>query len=179
MNDEIVEMLEKQGFEIPIEDPPTDYVVTVNPFGSDKMITPVDTKALYQMSRGDTNPKSLDDKYWKARLFYVNQLRSLQRSELVGEEITNIREIIASGNIDKINELMHERHKWVEKAYLSRRDKPICADISCSHYALPGSKFCINHICNDPEQKLYEKCPKCGTVKPRCGECCFCPHNDQ
>ncbi|EAY05170.1 hypothetical protein TVAG_058270 [Trichomonas vaginalis G3] len=175
MNDQIKEQLEKEGFEIPVEDPPANYMVTTNPFGEDGSFNPVDTSALYQMSRGDSAPKSLEDKYWKVRQFYAHQLRSLQRAELIGDEITNIREILASGNLNKINELMHERHKWVEKAYYSRKDnRPICADVSCSHYALPFSKYCINHIIYDTEQKLYEKCPVCGTVKPVNGICCYC-----
>ena len=173
MNEEVKSLLEIEGCDIPTEDPPSDYLVAENPLVTESGFTPVDTAAIYQMSGAEG--KKADEKYMAARQFYVHQIRSTKRNTLIEENLDEIKRTLASGDIDQISKLMEERHKWVSAAHRYRGDnRPVCAEKSCSHFALPGSKYCINHITNDKQQRLYVKCPTCQTVHPVIAPCPFC-----
>ena len=175
MNEEVRSLLEIEGCDIPTEDPPEDYVVAENPLVSEHGFSPVDTSAIYQMSGANVFGKKPEEMYWSARQFYIHQLRAVKRNTLIEENLDEIKRILASGDLNEIGKLMEERHKWLTAAHKYRGDnRPVCYESNCSHFALPGSKYCINHITNDKQQKLYTKCPVCDTVYPVFASCTFC-----
>eukprot|EP00941_MAST-03F_sp_MAST-3F-sp1_P002663 g2663.t1 len=46
----------------------------------------------------------------------------------------------------------------VKKCKESREKKFVCAFGDCNAQKLPLTKFCLRHILNDPDQRLYQKC---------------------
>ena len=177
MNEEVRSLLELEGCDVPSEEPPIDFLVADNPLIHEATFSPVDTSALYQISGADSINKKPEDRYWAARQFYVHQLTAVKRNTLIEQGLQQIKETLTSGNIDDIKNILKQRHKWVSEAHKYRNDtRQICYEENCAHFALPGSKYCINHITLDKQQKLYVKCPSCGTVHPVFCPCSFCNH---
>ena len=140
--------------------------------------TNFNTKRLFEISQlSSSESKSAADRYWHARRYYLNQIRASSRKQMNESEQKIIKEILKSGDKEKIKELFCNRHKWRTAIHEFRGDdKPICEAENCPHLALIGSKFCINHIMMDKEQKLFVECSNCHQPHPVFTKCFCCNH---
>ena len=84
--------------------------------------------------------------------------------------ISNAPRKIAFSNIESLNCL---RKLWRNKAFSYDTDtleQPdhCCEYQSCPFIAIHGTKYCMWHILNDPNQQMFEECPVCKNPKLIC-----------
>lgn len=176
MNEEIKRLFIESGCEIPFEEPPKNHFITQNPIKEkteEELLFDINT--LNQIS-GDFNEEiTNEEKFWKIRQSYITEIRSKNRNEFITQRLEEIKNILKNGSIQDIENLFKERHKWVTAIHKTKKDgKNICSIQSCSNFSLPGTNYCINHITEDLNQKLYINCPQCGTIYPKISKCFYC-----
>jgi len=175
MNPSVRAILKENGLDIPMDDPPAHYSTTENPISPNADFSTFNTEPLLFAAGDPIDSKSKDEKYQHLRQFYLNQLRSGSRNELIEEHKKKIRNILTNGSLDDIKDLYKQRHMWRQKAHeLRQDDQPICAISDCINIAVPGSEYCINHITKDKNQKLFVECPVCKRPYPVCSSCFTC-----
>ena len=168
-------ILEQEGCEIPAEDPPVKFETTESPFENEVLLNEIDSNDLFELTGDHGTEKSAEEKYRRVRQMYVNQIRSNKRNDVIKQRLGEIKRVLKDGSKEEVDKLFMQRHRWLSTIHIARKDgKSICSDPSCSHYSLPGSCFCVNHIMQDSEQKLFTKCNECGTIYPVISHCMYC-----
>jgi hypothetical protein len=175
MNASVIAILEENECEIPDMPPPPNAHETTNPVEGLSDFSSFNTKPLYQAAGDSPETETLIQKYVHARQFYMNKDRAEKRCSLINEHLENFKNILKNGSLEEIGDLYKQRHVWRKKAHEIREDgQPICQIDSCIHVALPGSIYCVNHILNDPNQKLFVMCPECKRPHPINSDCFTC-----
>ena len=170
-------LLQESGFEIPTEAPPADAIESTMPIDVTANFSTYNTKELYNAAGDPGDGKSRDEKYLHMRQFYLNQYRADSRQKIIQAHSDHIRHILTEGTPEEFQELCKQRHIWRTRAHEVRNDdKPICKAENCIQIALPGSEYCVAHIMNDPDQKLFVMCPNCKRPHPVCSDCFACRH---
>ena len=175
MKPSVQAILEEAGCEIPTEPAPKVALDSPMPFDQTTDFSHFNTKKLYTAAGEPGEGKSRDEKYLHMRQFYLNQVRADSRQKLIQAHEEKIRKILTEGTPQQYQELLKQRHIWRTRAHEIRNDdKPICKFENCIQIALPGSDYCVAHILNDPDQKLFVACPKCNRPHPVCTDCFTC-----
>ena len=178
MNPEVLAILNQNGCEIPKEDPPAEPFDTTNPLAGESDFSNFNIRPLYEVAGENPEAQTNEERYIHVRQFYMNKDRTERRSALIQDHLAEFKNILKNGTLEEIKELYKKRHMWRQKAHEIREDgQPICKVESCIHIALPGSEYCMNHIMNDPDQKLFIMCPTCKRPYPVNCECFTCRNN--
>lgn len=168
----ILTRIKTQG---PLQDPPEDYIQTEQVVSPDESFVGFTTDFLSQATNADMNEHTAQQRYQQARLYLLGQTRAAELKKAIAKRRDEIKEILKNGTREQIEELLQQRHQWNVRNYESvKEDNPICANLHCSAFALPGSPFCATHILDDPRQKLYTKCPNCRRPHPVVCDCFYC-----
>lgn len=175
MKQSIAAILEERGCDFPKEPPPADAVNTKCPINVDSPFKNFSSIQLLQACNEQTNPQSKEDRYWHLRQYYINQSKGETRKQILDKKADEIRKILLKGSPEQLESLYESRHKWRQAIHEARQDnKPICKVSNCINVAVTGYDYCINHITEDPNQKLFKLCPKCNRPYPVCSECFTC-----
>lgn len=172
MNAEVAMLLEKEGLKIPSDPPPHNFVSPVPIEDLEINEKTIDKDELIRISGSDNPLNDTIQKYNMARQYYIYKIKDEKRKKISDSNFHEIKNILMNGSQKDVENLMKERHIWRSEALSNKRE--ICSVETCPSYCINGFKFCINHIVNDPEQKLFEKCSNCGTVKIRTFKCKLC-----
>jgi hypothetical protein len=168
-------ILEANGCEGNLEDPPAQYETTERMIGSDEMISSMDTEKLTALAGRSAAGRGDADRYWHVRQYYINQARGQRRDAEIEEKLVEIENVLKNGDPDGIAELFRQRHLWRQQVVEHMTDcRPICSVPDCYHVSAVGSEFCINHILLDREQKLFVECPVCHRPYPIMSSCFGC-----
>ena len=137
---------------------------------------PYDPKDLFDSSGSDPNDDLMStEEYQEARTGYLRDARRTNVDRFLFAKMSGIKEILTSGTEQEVIALMKRRHESKKRAMqASTEDQQICACPTCAKVAVPGSSFCIAHILNDSEQKLFAECPTCHRPHPVFGDCFLC-----
>lgn len=176
IKDSVKQFLESNGLDTELAETPQSFETTESYLEPSESSSLFQTSKLFELSGCiPTETKMNSDAYWNVRRYYINQVRAQARKEFLDNEKNNIQECLRSKDINKIRELFTNRHEWRKAIHEFRSDDyPICAVDNCHHVALKGSKYCINHITLDENQKLYVECPKCHQPHPVFTNCLSC-----
>lgn len=173
MKPQLRAILEENMCDLAIEPPPKDFVQTTNPIAPDEDFSTFNTQKIYDLA-GPSLEQATVDKYLHMRQYYMNQLRSQSRNQLIEDQMSKIQAILKSGSPAEIQKLFRERHQWREHAQQYKSGTPICKIPECPHLVVCGSEYCMNHILNDKNQKLFVECPDCHRPYPVTSSCFFC-----
>lgn len=175
MNAAAKAILEENSCEIPTEAPPSGALESPCPIDQSSDFSTFNTHGLYEAAGDPGDGKTRDEKYLHMRQYYLNQSKAESRQKLISQHSEKIRRILTEGTPEELEELYKNRHMWRQRAHEVREDdKPICKVENCIQIAAPGSEYCICHIMNDPNQKLFVLCPKCNRPHPVCSDCFAC-----
>lgn len=152
--------------------PPSEYETTTNPFSSTDDIQAFDIDLLLQAS----GSKGCDtESYTHARHYYLTQLKNQVRDRKDDAEFEKIESTVMNMGIEDVVSLFERRHKWVESECDYRGDvHRICSAANCVNESILGSEYCIQHLDNDINQKLFKKCDTCSRMHPVMTSCYFC-----
>ena len=176
IKDSVKQFLESNGLDTELAETPQSFETT------EACIDPSESSQVFQTSRlfelagcHSAETKMNSDIYWNVRRYYINQIRAQSRKEFFDKEKSSIQEIIRSQDINQIRKLFNDRHEWRKTIHNFRSDDfPICEVNNCTHIAIKGSSYCINHIVLDKNQKLYVECPNCHQPHPVFTNCLAC-----
>ena len=168
-------ILVSNGCDTALVPPPTSYETTDNPIKPYENIFDFDTKKLNNAAGYSPEAISELDKYWHVRRYYIGQLKTLSQVETQDPTYEKIQKTVHFRNMDDVLGMFKQRHQWLENIYKYRADyHPICKIQNCLHEAIVGSEYCIHHLDNDTNQKLFKKCEKCNHMHPVTTNCFFC-----
>ena len=137
---------------------------------------PYDPKDPFDSSESDVNDELMpQSEYQDARTAFLRDSRVKAVDKFIFTKMHEIKDIIKNGNERDIIELMQKRHRCKRRVMQTVTDEQqICEHNTCFRTAVPGSRFCVAHILNDRDQKLFTECPTCHRPYPVFGDCFLC-----
>lgn len=156
--------------------PPSEFKTTNQNVDYNKIeINEFKPKALNFLEQTFSEFKTTEDKYSFFRQYMITYFRSSSIKEYEQEELKKIKNILENGTHDEVVSLYKQRHIWRQKIHEYRGDDcNVCAIEDCIYTALPGSDYCVCHILNDKNQKLFSECPDCRKPYPIYCKCYSC-----
>lgn len=175
MNQSVRYFLEGNEIDIPTEDPPSDAQDTKNPIDLKGKFKNFNSYKMYQAAGDVSYPESNEDRYLHLRQYYINQVKG-EKQRAKNETMSGaFKRIINDEPLEKIEGYYTLRQRWRQEMHEQIKDgKKICHCQNCINVALPGSDYCINHILEDKNQKLFIACPKCHRPHPFFSVCFTC-----
>ena len=152
----VQEILDASGIKDPIGEIPPGFSESPSPLADD---------ALFDLMFSAPIDDSSDDSPRPERDLVIGAAEDEDTDRKVQERLDLLREIVRAGDVPQARKLMQ-----LNKSVRGRK----CADAECPGEALTGSDFCINHIVQDPRQKLFRECPNCRRPSPVGCRCLFC-----
>lgn len=176
MNSALLSLLQANGCDQQIFDPPEEYEVSPNVIEQDEMFSNFDSSLAYSLLNDpDIEEKKDQDNYMSIRHSYTNEIKKKVQVDESEDKLKEFERIAREGNPDELLELFNLKHTWKKAIYEARsKEFNICEDEFCSNTALPGSLYCPNHIHLDQEQKLFVQCPTCHRNHPKMMRCPSC-----
>lgn len=176
MNSALLSLLQANGCDQQIFDPPEEYEVSPNAVEQDELFSNFDSSLAYSLiNPPDAERKKDQEDYMNVRHSYTNEIRKKNQIDESDEKLREIERIAREGNSDELIELFKLKHTWKKSIYEAQcKDCNICEDEHCLNIALPGSQYCPNHIHLDEEQKLFVQCPVCKRNHPKMMRCPSC-----
>ncbi|OHS97253.1 hypothetical protein TRFO_09508 [Tritrichomonas foetus] len=179
-------LLQANGIDPNIFDPPETYEVSPSVVDSDELFSSFDTNQhnLIQNRDDDNSPLTNDDEpndsitspenYVQLRQLYLKTIRDENKINGFEEGRRRIENIAREGSLKDLETLFKQKHIWQSQINALSGSRIICANESCVFEAVPGSKFCVNHIHQDPNQNFFVQCQKCGRNHSKMSICHFC-----
>jgi hypothetical protein len=158
--------------------PPTDACSPTAPMSIDAALATPDR--IYSSSSQTVTNRTFAATATRNRSHFNHEMEAHMRNEeiaqAVRERTRELQEIIATCDLERLRSYIQEKHRWREGIAAALPDSPrICAHPDCIASRVEGSEYCVAHIMQDPNQKLFVKCGRCGRVFPKCGSCFICP----
>lgn len=175
MNSALLALLQANGCDQQIFDPPDDFEISPGIIDQDELFSSFNPTPAYNLVNDqDEETSRTEDDYLNMRHAYINEVHNQEKRDENVEKLKEFEQIAREGSPDELLELFRKKHIW-KKAVCQMQGKfDICEDELCSNIALPGSKYCPNHIHLDSEQKLFIQCPNCHRNHPKMIRCPSC-----
>ena len=175
LNPALKAMLESSGLDSNLEDVPQRFEETESLVGLAEPFASFRTEDLIEAAGEAPLCRTDLEKYWHVRQYFVKKEKAATQGKIVAEKLDGIKAVVKHGNKDEIMNLFKQRHVWRQKAeeYCTGGNR-ICKSEQCPNLALKGSEFCVQHILQDPNQKLYIECATCHRPYPVMSKCFAC-----
>ena len=173
MSSAIQAILQSRGIDPEIFMPPESFEVSQSVIDTDQMFASFSGNNEESRAFGDSKSKSAH--YMSVRHDFLNMYRSNIKDDVFAEMKSQIAKIVEDGNAEELEALFRQRHEWKKSRYEAReQDKKLCEFELCLFDAIPGSKYCINHIHLDKNQVLFVQCPVCHRNHLKYSKCHMC-----
>lgn len=175
MNSALLSLLQANGCDQQIFDPPLEFEASPNIIDQEEMFANFDSGLAYNLYNNHNDEDRNQDNYMVVRHAYLTEVNNQKKLDESDEKFQEFKRIAKEGNIDELLELFKQKHTWKKAVFDERTNTHFICDFEyCTNVALPGMKYCPNHIHLDEHQKIFVQCPIClrnHLVMSKCPNC--------